>query len=110
MLPLDKSRDKNGSIIEWTKSLPYIKNNRGKLIHRPRYVRIYKTGKGYHMAVTMHCGSIQCGSNKFKFTNNVSQCDVICLKCEENAVSSGLPTSYYLNNDSILIGGIDLLR
>lgn len=98
-------------------ALPFIENDRGVLIHRPRYAAIHEALSEQfhpHMSVEMWCGS-SANSNQMRhggpgvltFIADVPLDRYLCWRCEERAVEMGkLPSAYELTGHHVCVGGV----
>ena len=94
--------------VHWTACEPFVENTRAVLIHRVRYVTTYKIGPQYnaHIAVGCWCGNTMTGTTKFTFLDAPPDERIVCARCEDIAVESGLPTSEQLAGKHIHTGGV----
>jgi hypothetical protein len=94
--------------VHWTACEPFVENTRAVLIHRVRYVTTYKIGPQYnaHIAVGCWCGNTMTGTTKFTFLDAPPDERIVCARCEDSAVESGLPTSEQLAGKHIHTGGV----
>ena len=90
----------------WSSCAPFVDNAQALLLHRPRYVTIYRSLGEPHLAVHMWCGSGQCGTDKFTFIDSYDGSKLLCKRCEENAVKQGLPSADELLGKHIHLGKI----
>ena len=83
-----------GPIARWRDSEPFVENERGLLIHRPRYVNVYSCRGKAHISVKYYCGN--CVSNSrggLTFLGEPPPDALLCAFCEARAVMAGLPTA-----------------
>ena len=110
-LPLERSHGSTGSAcvqtIHWKTCLPFLDNKLATLIHRPRYVTLYRVGqRPPHLAVGNWCGNTMVGKRKFTFLPTPPSGRIVCARCEENATRSGLPATDQLAGRHIHKGGV----
>lgn len=95
-LPLEILEDKKprSAVVYWTGTRPFVENDRGRLIHRPRSVTTYRIpGPRYtpHIGVHYYCGNAASGKRNFSFLDDVPSGKLLCIHCEARAVMAGLP-------------------
>lgn len=111
-LALKKYRDFRGSdrAVHWTSSKPFIKNSRGILIHRPKYVLTYKSLFGSVWLIVGHwCGSGVNGSDNLKFLDEPPIGEMLCTRCEAKAISEGFPSAHELVGRHVHTGGMNTI-
>jgi hypothetical protein len=94
--------------VVWTHALPFVKNLRGILIHRPRSVVVYNLHKQSHMAIHYLCGNgttakVTNDSN-IKFIPVPSNDSVVCERCETIAVTLSLHSASELAGTHVHVG------
>jgi hypothetical protein len=94
--------------IPWTSCKPFIENSRAVLVHRPRRVTTHKIGDRWasHIAIECWCNNGMTGTKKFTFLNAPGHSQIVCGRCEDKAVSSGLPSSSTLAGRHVHTGGV----
>lgn len=98
-------------VAYWRESLPFAKNARALLIHRPRRITTHKLSKSdTHIAVKYHCGNTQCGDDNFTFLKAPEANDVVCARCEALAVKRGFPASSAIAKTHVHVGGLKAVR
>lgn len=93
-LPLAKQKKPGRAVAQWTACYPYVKNELGVLIHRPKTVAIYNLHKHPHLSVHYWCGNAAAGESKFTFLEEVPDGILICARCEAIAVLNKLPSTH----------------
>jgi hypothetical protein len=106
---LNKQKNPLGG-IPWTACSPFIKNSRAVLIHRPKYVTTHKISDRYksHISITGWCGNTMSGNKKFTFLDAPD--GLVCYRCEEKAIESGLPTSSEIVGQHVHLGGCSAIQ
>ena len=112
MLITLKRRDYSGygaPKIHWSSCLPFVRNNSGKLIHRPRYGATYRENGCIteHFAIEYHCG--QCCTDdidgrKLEVIDAPEEHEIVCHRCEALAVERGLLSSEGIVGRHVHIG------
>ena len=105
----NKNKDDRYLFINWNSCLPFLENSRGVLIHRPRSVAtVAKSAisKTPYMVATMWCGNSMCNSGNWTFLEVPPSNKIVCARCEEMAIQSGLPTSDELAGKHVHKGGV----
>lgn len=99
-LPIEAKRN-SLAVDHWREVEPFVENTRAVLIHRPRYVSIYKISEKYHahLAVEAWCGTSFTGLKKFTFLDRIPDGKLLCRRCEVAAFAAGQPTA------SSIVGG-----
>ena len=96
--------------VTWTHALPFVKNLRGILIHRPRSVVIYNLHKKPHMAIHYLCGNGTTGpitnDSYIKFIPTPQNDCVVCERCEKIAITFDLPSASELAGTHVHVGGL----
>jgi hypothetical protein len=108
-MKVEIKKDKRArSGVHWTACEPFVENTMAVLIHRVRYVTTHKIGERWpaHLAVSCWCGNTMTGTTKFTFLDAPPDERIVCARCEDNAVDSGLPTSRQLAGKHIHTGGV----
>ena len=90
-LKISEFARKNG--MPWTSCTPFVDNSRAMLIHRPFAVTTYRTHKNSHTSVHYWCGNVSSGTNVFTFLDSLNGNKLLCARCEERAISQGLPSA-----------------
>ncbi len=110
LLPLDQPRDVRPEVrgIPWATCRPFVENSKAVLIHRPRRVSMHRISEKYraHIAVENWCGNTHTGGKKFTFLDSPTKGRIVCARCEQKAVESGLPSSSQLAGRHVHIGGV----
>ena len=75
--------------IEWKSCLPFVKNERAVLIHRPRSVATYLHMERPYISITAWCGNQFTGSKEFTFLADVPRGELLCERCEKQATKVG---------------------
>lgn len=88
----------------WESALPFVENNRAKLIHRPRSVTRYTIHKYPHLGVGYWCGLHASGDGKFTFLSAPAKDALLCARCEKKAVEAGLPSADALTGRHVHLG------
>ena len=90
-LPLEiRPFDRNNGIT-WKSCLPFVKNSRGTLIHRPRSGATYNLHANPHNVVTFWCGMIvSSGGKNLTFLSTPPDDKILCERCEAAAVKAGM--------------------
>ena len=96
-------------VIHWAACLPFVRNNSGKLIHRPRYAITYLKNDCIpeHFAIEYHCGqccSDQPNSGKLEILSSPMSKEIVCHRCEEAAIQRGLPSSSEIVGSHVHVG------
>ena len=91
--PLKKKKRFSEKMFQWSSCAPFVENSRGALIHRPRSVATFNIFKTPHIAAGYWCGAVATGGKNLKFVETLSEGSVLCARCEEMAVSHGLPSA-----------------
>lgn len=100
-----------GPPISWTESLPFVRNKRGGLIHRVRSINEYSmTGRRNHIGITYWCNGGSNGLEKFTFLSKPSDDEVVCKRCEEEAMRLLGISSEYLAGKHVHIGGLKAIK
>jgi hypothetical protein len=92
-LPLAKQKHHSTAVAHWTAALPFVKNELGVLIHRPKTVAVYNLHRSMHLGIHYWCGNAAAGADKFTFLQEVPEGMLICARCEAIAVLNGLPST-----------------
>ena len=101
------TRRKNSYVAAvWTESLPFVENNRAVLIHRPKSVQLYNIHKSPHLGVQYWCGNGAAGSSNFTFIEQPPEGKLVCLKCDEAAVTAGHPSTHEICGRHIHMGRV----
>lgn len=90
--------------IVWSRCLPFVDNSLALLVHRPRTVNTYNIHKHSHIGIGYWCGNHCSGGRKFTFLPLPPSNKLLCQKCEQNAVASGLPSADFLNEKHVHVG------
>lgn len=95
-------------VYPWSTCAPFVENSRGLLIHRPKTVSTYSGNrKNPHIGIGYWCGNHVSGDKNFTFLDTISSDGkLVCLRCEENAVAAGLPSSDELVGKHVHKGGL----
>lgn len=116
-LPLEVTRWKNpcvrGPLAMWRDAEPFVRNERGLLIHRPRFVNVYRhPTKGYpFIAVRYYCGNCVTGTDKYlRFTSDLNESDLMCVVCETRAQMAGLPAASEIAGRHVHIGKLKAIQ
>ena len=92
------------------KSAPFVENKYAVLIHRPISIEFFHLklfGRVPHVGIHYLCGNTSNGDQeKFTLLDSVPEGKVVCARCEEAAIASGLPSSSELSGRHICIGGV----
>jgi len=86
----------------------FVENKYAVLIHRPisvEYRKDYLNGRTY-LSIVYACGNGANGADKFTLLDSVPEGRVVCARCEEAAIASGLPSSSELSDRHVCIGGV----
>jgi len=99
----------------WASCLPFVRNNIGKLIHRPRYGSTFlKHGCiPEHFAIEYHCGqscSDRVGSGKLEVIEAPDTDEIVCHRCESFALQRGLPSSEEITGNHVHIGSTKAVK
>ena len=98
---------KAGIVRQVSTCKPFVKNDKGVLIHRPISIDIHKVRGRYHMAIHYACGLTSCGSKKFTFLDAVRGENIVCFKCEMMAVEKyGYKSSSEISGRHVHTGGV----
>lgn len=110
LIKLDKPRETRPEVrgLPWASCRPFVENSKAALIHRPRTVTMHRISEKYrpHIAVWQWCGNTHTGTKKFTFLDAPPKGRIVCARCEEKAVESGLPSSSELSGEHVCIGGV----
>lgn len=91
----------------WSSCLPFVDNERALLLHRPKCVTVFKCGNyPSHLAVENWCGNTHTGTDKFTFLETCNGVKLLCARCEENAISQGLPSADELSGHHVHKGKV----
>lgn len=108
-LPLRKQRshprNDYSAMFAWRRSLPFVKTDRGILIHRP--IGISRIDRNYGWAndvANYFCGGV--GKSDLTFYAQVPYGTIVCERCEQAAVRAGLPSVGDLHDGHVCVGGI----
>jgi hypothetical protein len=95
-------------IIPWASCLPFVDNSKAVLIHRPRSICTHKISSrwGAHIAIHCWCGNSMTGTKKFTFLEAPAEDRIVCARCEDNAVASGLLPSSAIAGRHVHTGGV----
>ena len=110
-----KNRVSSEPSIYISKTLPFVENKRGVLIHRPRFVhqerrnKNWPTGAHNWLCITHWCGSPQNG-DVFTFHAEPPHGMVVCERCEKIAVKNGLPSSSEIVGKHVHVGKVVSIR
>lgn len=86
-------------------SRPFVVNDRGHLVHRPRRITYYSRK---HFGVTFWCGMMTVNSEALTFVNDVD--GLVCQSCEDKAKAKGLPSSDEITGHHVHIGTTRAVR
>lgn len=95
--------------IDWKATLPFLENTRGYLIHRPVSVTTYRHWIKPHIAAQCYCGITFSGDKNLSFLSVPPENGVVCQRCEDIAVSAGLPSSSSLAGKHVHTGGLKVV-
>lgn len=95
-IALDAPKDRRRIVTYWKACAPFVENQRGVLIHRPRTVTVHRTVKHAHIAVHYYCGNASTGTKNFTFLDEPPADALLCARCEAEAVKVGLPSAHAL--------------
>lgn len=106
-LPLQKRYSDVVRGVHWTSSKPFVENKQAVLIHRPRSVMTYKAhwGEAYPI-VDYWCGASANGSGKFTFLDEPPANKLVCMRCEAQAKTYGMPSSDQIVGKHVHIGSL----
>lgn len=98
LLPLENkyaNAYRDPRIFHWIKCAPFVENKRGKLIHRPRAGATYQLHKsGPHIGITFWCGmAVTDHGGKLTLLDAPPEHSILCERCEEIALTNGLPSA-----------------
>lgn len=122
LLPLNTGRmkwKKDGRVSRaiWRSAKPFIENNRAVLIHRPREIFTISPCWGKDRYVAVHCfcgagftGGDASGSGRFTFLDEPHKDAIVCQRCEDAAVSAGLPSSSEIVGRHVHLGGVKTFK
>ena len=93
--------------IHIKQSLPFVENPRGLLIHRPRAasVRVWPGGR-WPSYIVVHCWCGTAFTKKTTFVADVPDGSLLCKRCEDLAVRSGLPSASEITGHHVCVGGV----
>lgn len=92
-IKLKPPKDKRGCTGVFTEAQPFVKNERGLLVHRPRYITHHTNRFGAHLSVHYYCGNAANGALKFSFLDAPGDDDLVCEPCEIRARMAKLPSA-----------------
>ena len=102
-----------GPVAMWRDSDPFVENLRGILIHRPRFVSMFRGWREPHIAIEFYCG----GSTKdnrergnVTFLPAPPEGSLLCAACEARAVMAGLPPASELAGRHVCIGRLKAIN
>lgn len=75
--------------LPWRSCLPFVRNDKGLLVHRPRKVTTYTHHRKPYIAVQYWCGNTSTGSKKFTFLAEPGADELLCAVCEAKATAAG---------------------
>jgi len=84
-------------------SYPFVRNKHGKLIHRVKSINQYPKHLGAHYWCNGQSTSND-KNNKLEFIEAPEDHEIVCSKCEENAMKSLKYSSEYLAGKHVHIG------
>lgn len=102
-----------GPIAMWRDSEPFVENRRGLLIHRPRYVSMFESRRGAHVAIEFYCGGSTTDTRErgnVMFLPAPPEGSLLCAACEARAVMAGLPSASALAGRHICIGRLKAIN
>ena len=107
-LPLERGKILARNQQRWIRCLPFVENQRGILIHRPRSASTYNIHKsGPHVGINFWCGMDCSGDGKkFTFLTAPPVGRILCERCELIAVLHGLPSADSLAGRHVHKGGV----
>ncbi len=99
-----------GTTLPWARCLPFVRNDRGLLIHRPRSVTGINIHATAHLAIRYWCGAGVASRSGITFLPSPDESDLLCEMCEKRAVDSGLPSAYSLAGRHVHFGRLKAIR
>lgn len=96
------------AILHWTTCPPFVENQRGVLIHRPKHVTRYQISSRWkpHLAVGYLCGAGTVGDKHLTFLTDVPSNRFLCHMCEAIAAKSGLPSADIICGRHVHVGKV----
>lgn len=94
-----------------TSCRPFIENTRAVLIHRPRWISVYRTNpKKPHLGVHYLCGNGTIGDKNIIFLDRPPANKLVCHNCERIALAGGLPSSDEIAGHHVHLGKVVAVR
>ncbi len=99
------------NIFPWKKGKPFVENSKGQLVHRLRGGATYQNLRKAHIGVDFWCGMATASSgDNLTFLDTPPEGKILCARCEEVAVSRGLPSADTITGHHVHIGGVQAVR
>lgn len=110
-LRLERPRNNFGYKAFWRDCEPFVMNDRGLLIHRPRTVVVCQlSGFPSHIGVGYYCGNQASGGRNFTFLGEPPEDRLVCAVCEARAVMAGLPSTDEIMGRHVCKGRVKAVR
>lgn len=110
-IPLQIRKPFYGYSGHWDESEPFVLNDRGLLIHRPRSVtKHHLTGHDPHIGITYWCGNSATGNDNLHFIDAPPEGMLVCAICEERAKMFGEKSSDELAGKHIHKGRVKAVQ
>jgi hypothetical protein len=92
-IALKRPKDSRRAATVWSACLPFVDNDRAVLIHRPKAVQSFKIHRLPHLGVHYWCNGMATGGKNFTFLALAPENKLVCQRCEDAAIESGLPST-----------------
>lgn len=99
-----------GKTLSWASCLPFVENDRGLLIHRPRQVTQINIHLKPHIAIQYWCGNGVARGRGITFLSEPPKDTLLCESCEERAVAAQLPSAFSLAGRHVHVGRLKAIR
>jgi hypothetical protein len=90
--------------LPWRSCLPFVRNDKGVLVHRPRRVTTYTHHRKPYISIQYWCGNTCIGSKKFTFLTQPGVDELLCAVCEMKAAAAGQRASDALCGRHVHVG------
>ena len=98
------------SSLPWRSCLPFVRNDKGVLVHRPKRVTTYTHHRKPYIAIQYWCGNSCTGSKKFTFLTMPKINELLCAVCETKAIAAGRHASDILCGHHVHLGRTTAVR
>lgn len=104
-----KPRRRDRDTLHWKRSVPFVLNPRGILIHRVCRISTHYTHRGCHVSYGYWCGN-GTTARFCELFSDPPENRLLCVRCEAAAVAAGQPTADELAGRHVCIGKVKTQR